>query len=173
MDVSPRARASRLLQAGRGTAGSSTPGDDGALLRARAHQRTRPQATPSRGLDAEAEWCARTARSQRTGDRPPFAPTGPSTPLLRHHAAQRSGARGPTRTQGRAPCFQAAAVGTLPLAAAAAWGWGLGFGNPSPWPYIWPISPSPNWAKLVAQAQVGACELSAWASYHWLFHFMN
>jgi len=32
-------------------------------------------------------------------------------------------------------------------------------------------SPLPNWAKLVAQAQVGSCELSAWASYHWLFYF--
>ena len=32
-------------------------------------------------------------------------------------------------------------------------------------------SPLPNWAEVAAQVQVGACELSVWASYHWLFYF--
>jgi hypothetical protein len=52
---------------------------------------------------------------------------------------------------------------STPSPGGGSWRLGVRVSNPS-LPSLY-MSPLPNWAELAAQAQVGACELSAWASY--------
>jgi len=119
--------------------------DHGGLPSAR--DSTQPRGDPPRHGDPAAASSAG-ARAPVRGCEAPRAPDRVASSLHCSDPTWARGSRhGPTGSRaGTRPPWRRRLGAPPGLLAAAVWGWELGFGNPSPWPYIWPTSPTPNWA---------------------------